>query len=395
MNDFIKRYNREKFWKDIKQAHHLLRYEGRANEATAIFMACLNTDLIYLYSEDIFETLAETNEEFSVNWFCIYLSEYFHVVRGHWRIWMPYAKHVLEHPDFKNLPLIQQSQLVSTMGWAKLLDGRVYQDYQVIWDEQKTIFQQLPPDSIEAGCHHILFGHLAQKLRKKEIAMKHHNRSLDVLNMESEPFYYLLAKEMQASTLYYLRNTSQTEEASSAIKIYQSIQRTARQLNNGYDIRAQSYNIGWVKAEVSIFSREDVLDSFTTGQNETTQEYIRALYDYGIGYIHIQLGNFEIALVHFRDAIVGFGRESHIMLALCLQLKAATLQRQDKIAEARTCALNGLYHVKFTSDITQLYHLYRRLTELYFSPRYIHRFIYYLLQTYYLKIRLGKPLLRF
>ena len=147
MNNFIKRYNREKFWNDIKQAYHLLRYKGKANEANAIFMECLNTDLVYLYSEDIFETLAETDEEFSINWFCIYLSEYFHVVRGHWRIWMSYAKHVLKHPDFKNLPLVQQSQLTSTMGWAKLLDGSADRNYNEIWNMQEAIFQRLSSDS--------------------------------------------------------------------------------------------------------------------------------------------------------------------------------------------------------------------------------------------------------
>ncbi|QPC83867.1 hypothetical protein G4Y79_05670 [Phototrophicus methaneseepsis] len=392
--DFAVEYSQTKFWLDIQQARRLLRYDGAANQALPIYKACLNENLTRLYDEQSASRISPHQDAYALNWYVIYLAEYFHVQEGEWHVWMKLSAPLFQPDIFDKLSLESQSFLVSTRGWAQIKQRGQQTNLRTVIAEQEAYLDRLPARSVEAALHHILLGYVTQQMRQKGRSLYHHHMSLDILTLKDEPFYYLRAREAYASTLYFLR--ASPAEAYEAIREYEAIKSIAQGLNNGDDIREQDYNIGWAKAELDAIPKQEALRSFQEGYLRASKFperiYQKAMYAYGQSFVYVHLGELEAAYTLLKEAVLIFASlGSELKLAMCLQLQATVCQLLGQIDTASEHARNGLYHMKFSDNKTQLYHLHRRLVILYAKEHAFHLMIYHLLQLYRLNILIGKP----
>lgn len=388
---------RDFHWEDVQNAHHLLRFQGKANKAVPLYQRCLQVNIEHLYQDYRSYVTEDETDQFSLNWYCHYLIEYFHVRRGLWPQFMKLATPLFEPQIFNTLPLAHQSSFVVASGWARARQRGNHQATDRVRDEQLQYLEFVPQHSTMAGLHHIFLAYLAQQQRDAQAAHNHLESALEIFTLENEPFYYLLAREFRASTSYLLRTTS--SGIYRAIDEYKEVQKLSQKMNNGLDIREQNYNMGWAMAECSEIAPTDSLNTFLEGRLRVSQleygAYEVAMYNYGISFAYILLGQFDEAYELLRDAVLIFCDQSTIMLVLCLHHQAIILQKKGDIVTARERAYASLHLLHNAYDITQLYNLHRRLTKLHRKPLVLHRFFYHLLQTYRLKLQTGKPLFPF
>lgn len=379
----------ELHWEHLRHAHYDMR-AGRVLVAMQSYERVLQHDMVHiLYDYGCFRVCA--TEEPSLNWAGLYLIEYY-IQRRAWEYWNALYRLILQDSDYASLPDFCKSRLISAHGWGQILHGKTGKNLYEQINEQRTALNELEISDFNKALHHMVLGQIYRQLRDEDRAVKHLQNAIELITLDEEPFYALLAREF-IGDLYYFLNQKGPMYFTKAMDIYRETESLARHYGYGIDFTAQAYNLGWVYAEMD--NMEKALFEFDRGYAEAKTaltEYEQAQYQYGLGYVYLMMGDRLRAIYNLENSLKFFVGESHIMSAACISLLVVIYERDGDTEMALDRIEDALANLTKADNPIQLHHALRRSALLNFRYGSKLRSTYHFIKMLRLRRSLGLKL---
>jgi tetratricopeptide (TPR) repeat protein len=359
----------DKLWHDLVHANRLITTLS-IGQAQDLYESILRAGIL----EEVFAhrvwALAGAPTEPNLAWACVYLREYVLLDSSvsTARLWQQLAKIVVEDSAYSSLSDQIKSILVSTQGWVAFRTSA--KPLREILSEQLTALKSLDVNGIEAAHHHVVIGDAYRLLREPISAIYHIKQAVSIYTEQQNKFYIYQSKRTLASALYYL-NDFNKQYFDQALQLYEAIFCMLSDDEPRTKCR-HHYDVGWVYCETERYDK--ALDAFYAGYSIAYRNNLDvelAKQEWGLGRVHYSLRNLEEALNLLRSASFRF--EYHhmkLMVAMCIQVEAACLQRMGLVDEAlELVEERGLPLQRQIDDPVQLYHMLRRRVSLYCAKR--------------------------
>jgi tetratricopeptide (TPR) repeat protein len=361
--------NADKLWDDLVYANSLANALN-IRQAQDVYESVINTSTLEKVFADRLWALGGSPSKPNLAWACVYLREYvflnFSISAAHF--WRQLVEIVVNEPGYSSLPDQIKSILISTRGWISLKTSDKF--LKAILSEQLTAMDSLDIDEIEAAHHQLVIGNVYRRLRKPVLAISHIKQAADLYTKHQKKFYIYQSNRSLADAFYYL-NDFDKQYYDQALRLYEI---TFSMLpDNQPQAQCQHYyDIGWVYCETEFYDK--ALDAFYDGYNIANRNNLDielAMQEWGLGRTYYMLRNFDEALRLLRSASFCF--EYHhmkLMLAMCIQVEAACLQKMGLVDEALELAeKRGLPLQRQVDDPVQLHHMLRRVVYLRLKKR--------------------------
>lgn len=378
-------------WTHLTQAYHLLT-QARVTEALDMYAEIVKGQAErYFYlapAEGGWEVCADPAQP-SLDWAAVYLGSYCLIQREYCVEWLKIAQHLSALPAYPQFSASARSRLSSLTGWAQIIGGGT--PLTAVIQSQLHDLKTLPTNPLEKNLHEMTLGLAYQRLRKHDQAIGYLRGAHAALRFETEPFFYLQAQESIASAYHFLNDQDPTYWEK-AMHLYKQMQAMAYQALPRPEYYHQGYNLGWAYAEQGKY--EEAYDYFQEGYHVARRlknERLKGLCQYGQGFVLLQTGEYALALDLLHEAADKFYYlRLDLMTAVALNLLSLTYDRLDQPVQALDYSLRAYEAQRLVDNPVQRLHIVQQLTHVSWRLRHWRRWLRYLPEFYYLKIRLGK-----
>jgi tetratricopeptide (TPR) repeat protein len=359
----------DRLWNDLLQANRLAA-ALRTKQAADLYAEITRNGAL----EEVFanRTWALSGSPTGPNlaWACVYLRESVFLDSGikPSQLWQQLAEVVVNDSGYPSLPDPIKSILISTQGWVSLRTKA--KSLKEILAEQLAALKSLKISGTEAAHHHIVIGSVYRLLREPALAISHLEQAVDIYVKQQNEFYIYHSKRTLAGAFLYL-NDFDKGYFNRALQLYEA---TFTMLPDS-DPRAKCehyYDVGWVYVETAFYDK--ALDTFYDGYSTAYANNFDvelAKLEWGIGRTYYSTRDLDQAVNLLRSASLRFEyNRMKLMVAMCIQVEAACLQRMGLVDEAlELVEKRGLPLQRQVDDPVQLYHMLRRLVSLYCQKR--------------------------
>lgn len=341
---------------------HLLARKGKYTQAMTRYRRALTRDITSVFclpSQDPPWRLALDEAIPSINWICIYFGEYLMFHSDFMSEWLQLIEFTKSHPDFMQLPAHHVAQI--TQHHTPNIPG--IKNEQVV----SILTESLNTEGLSAadkGIHHMFIGLAWMRIRNEGFAFEHIQRALDYLDLETEPFYAIIAQE-QIGTISYFLNQGREDYHHKAIENDLYVEQLACEVNDGIDFTHQAYNLGWIYAELE--EAETARYHFERGyQNalDTDDMMRQGKYAYGIGYTYFLQDKYYDAVDAFDYALSVLPGRSTIHTAATLNLMSSAYLHLD-LDLALQHNQTALANLRTIDSPVQMNHAYERFCQIY------------------------------
>lgn len=358
-----------KLWEGLVHASRLAQ-DLKLNQAKNIYDSIVQSDTL----EKVFASRKWPVEsaliEPSLSWACIYLREYAILNLETQRLWLSLAESILNGSAYGSISDRVKSNLISTRGFLALDVSA--KSLKAIIREQLDAIEFLKVDELELAHHHLVIGDKYRLLREPKLTFHHIQQALTLYTQQGTPYYIYQANQSLADAYFHLNDFDRNYYFLS-LESYQKAFDTLPEKDPVSQCQYH-YNVGWVYSESGwIFSKPELydsaLDNFYEGYNIAYQNALEielAKHEWGLGRTYYLLQDYQESLTLLRSASLRFEyHEMKLLMAMCLQVEAACLQKIGKIDEAFDLVMQrGLPLQRQVDDPLQLYHMLRRAVSL-------------------------------
>jgi tetratricopeptide (TPR) repeat protein len=347
-------------WRTLHTAHAMIR-QANVDDAMQKYQRVLRNARIHFTpngSATHWLTLRDEQDEPSLNWACVLLSEYYINARV-WQPWREMAQQVFADPGYETLSDHAKSRLLST--WA--VSRTRHEDWRPIEQQQLQALRTFELTPFEQALHHIALGSLYQVAMKTSESLEHLQQAASLISPDAEPYYAIRVQMFLAHTY------GRMDQRAKGVEILDGIHDFVRQLGDNAGQENQYYGRGWLLMDMD--KVEAASESFHHGLSNAYKHemyYHIGLNQYGIGVASNRLGRKEEAVAYLHEALASFRRTDHMVLtmntrvrepisrlmtALCLNNLAVLEEELGHRTEAADRMQEALYWFAGSKDIDQ------------------------------------------
>lgn len=363
---------------------------GHALKSNFIYKQVLKKDILALFHEPnhAYGWAIREDDHNSFNNALVLLSDYY-IQSQDTSYWNRAKNPLLRHPDYSTLNINAHIR-IDIVSILRDISHNIH-----VNNTLKRLYNYLTLDNLEnfiKGLIHYTISRLAVVIRDEETALIHQNKAKDFLPASEEPYLNLLNFQ-HLGTIYYMLNNERRSYYEKSIQIYQETGHHARLLDNGHDFTYNGYNLGWIYAELGLYTDAENYFKQAMVEAESTQNMFKVAHcEYGLGYVYERLADYDKSIEYLTNALMYFCDKSYLLSAACLNLLASTLlalNHIDKAIERLDYAMTNLVKV---DNPVQLHHVYRQYSKAFKLKKNWGQALHYVFKTYQMRIKYNMPL---